>query len=686
MKHPATSLTSSPILSYSLAAWTPSRRKELLKQLDAGELTELEFEAVVYRRGHNHNHVIFRDEDLDALAASFVGCPFLRNHDVDDIASRDGTIIASRMDGDNMVQTIQLTTDRGIRDFLRGLIDRFSISWYWSSIQCSICGGNWQNCGHYPGRTYAAPDGTEQTCELIFLNPRGKETSAVNAPAVPDTHILSQLAQLKETLPMPTPSEILLPDGSTHPVQSPSQPQPDSEPSSAAILQEMRALETRINQRRVDEMIETSGLSEQSRSMLKIACSGRTPEEAAQLILAQRQAEAAAIDRTLIHGIKPITDRDMSTPHDRMQHAVNWIFGVRDIEPPAPHLRDIRNIYQAITGDVNWYGVFNPEWSQLAAATTTTLAGMVVDALNRVTKMHYDNMVTYRWYESIVSVTPHSGTTHDVNLVTMDGISNLPTVNEGAAYTEASVDDAKETISFSKYGAYVGITLEAIRRSDIQRIQVIPRELIKAAIRTRSAAISSLFTANAGVGPTLADDSKALFHNDHGNLTTAALADTSWAAARTKIWEQTIPGTSKPLGLWPTFCLVPIELYDTALTLFGYGSGDVGKPNTAGTAQEVNPYGMSRTGDPRPIPIAVPEWTDANNWAYLVDPRLHPVIHMAYAQNPAGGSHPMPEIFEVASETAGLMFTNDTLPVKVRDWWTYGVSTYIGIGKANVTD
>ncbi len=80
----------------------------------------------------------------------------------------------------------------------------------------------------------------------------------------------------------------------------------------------------------------------------------------------------------------------------------------------------------------------------------------------------------------------------------------------------------------------------------------------------------------------------------------------------------------------------------------------------------------------------MPEWTDANNWACIVDPRLHPVIHMAYAGNPAGGTHPLPEIFEVRSETSGLMFTNDTLPVKVRDWWSYGVGAYVGVGKANV--
>jgi hypothetical protein len=145
-----------------------------------------------------------------------------------------------------------------------------------------------------------------------------------------------------------------------------------------------------------------------------------------------------------------------------------------------------------------------------------------------------------------------------------------------------------------------------------------------------------------------------------------------------------MPGTAKPLGLWPSFVLLPIELYDTALTEFGYGNGDVGKPSTAGTAQTVNPYGESRIGDPRPVPIPVPEWTDATDWAYIVDPRLHPVIQMAYANAPQGGQHPLPEIFEVTGEANGLLFTNDTLPVKIRDWWGYGVATYVGVGKNNV--
>jgi len=131
------------------------------------------------------------------------------------------------------------------------------------------------------------------------------------------------------------------------------------------------------------------------------------------------------------------------------------------------------------------------------------------------------------------------------------------------------------------------------------------------------------------------------------------------------------------------YCLVPGELYDDALIYFGYGQGTGGRPTTAD--KDVNPYGESRPGDPRPVPIAVPEWTDAYKWAYLADPKIAPVIQMSYEQRPGGGKHPLPELFSVTSRSSGLLFTNDLLPIKVLDWFAYGVATYRGIGKRNAT-
>lgn len=175
-----------------------------------------------------------------------------------------------------------------------------------------------------------------------------------------------------------------------------------------------------------------------------------------------------------------------------------------------------------------------------------------------------------------------------------------------------------------------------------------------------------------------------LFHATHGNVDNGAFSAAEWAEARSRIYKQVVPGTGKPFGVWPRYILVPVDLYDAALELFGYGDGDVGRPNTSGQAQVVNIYAESRPVDPRPIPISVPDWTDTDDWAYIVDPLLQPVINMAFANNPGGNSFPPPELFEVRGETNDLMFTNDTLPVKVRDWWSFGIATYVGIGKNNV--
>ena len=210
------------------------------------------------------------------------------------------------------------------------------------------------------------------------------------------------------------------------------------------------------------------------------------------------------------------------------------------------------------------------------------------------------------------------------------------------------MDDSSESMAFDKRGIYVGITLEMFRRSDIMKMQAIPRELMGAAIRTRSAAIASIFTQNGGAGPVMTNDGLALFHASHGNLGTGAFSSAEWKAARKRIFSQLVPGRGSKLSLWPTYCLVPIDAYDDALEIFGYGTGDVGRPNAGGTAQIVNPYAEGRPGDPRPIPIPVPEWGDSNDWAYIVDPRLHPVVCMAFANAPQGGVHVLPEILRGA--------------------------------------
>ena len=113
------------------------------------------------------------------------------------------------------------------------------------------------------------------------------------------------------------------------------------------------------------------------------------------------------------------------------------------------------------------------------------------------------------------------------------------------------------------------------KNSDIMQLQAIPRALAAAAIRTRSKAVANLFTMNSGVGPTLATDSKALFHADHGNIATTALGTdaTAWRAARAAAFKQKELGSDAYMGVYPRYLLIPADLYDVALVILGYGEG-----------------------------------------------------------------------------------------------------------------
>ena len=369
---------------------------------------------------------------------------------------------------------------------------------------------------------------------------------------------------------------------------------------------------------------------------------------------------------------------------DQLRLAINWLVGVEGAKIPDPFLRKLDQVYMLSTGDYEWRGVYQPDRVTLAAANASTLPGLIVDGMNKVILQVYDTLTAYRWYEMIVSVQPNDGSLQDMKWITFGGIGSLPNVPYGSEYTELAVDDTKEADSFAVYGGYVGITRQVLRNSDIARMQAIPRALAIASVRQRSSHISGIFTSNSGVGPTLDDDSVALFHtNTHANLLTTAYSIAAWKAARLECYKQTELGSSKRMGLWPKFWLGPADLYDQALIDFGYGAGTGGYPATSDN--DVNPYAQGRPGDPRPIPIAVPDFTDTNDWGYLTDPLLQPVINISYANNPGGRAHPAPELFTVTSPLAGLMFTSDTLPIKCRDEYAYGVATYRGIGKRNVT-
>ena len=128
--------------------------------------------------------------------------------------------------------------------------------------------------------------------------------------------------------------------------------------------------------------------------------------------------------------------------------------------------------------------------------------------------------------------------------------------------------------------------------------------------------------------------------------------------------------------------LVPPDLEITALQIlaseydytYALANAPAGPSNVLTEGNDFS----SRLSLARDRVIVVDMWTDTNNWAAAADPSLYPSIGLGFRYGRT------PEIFSVASPTAGLMFTNDTMPVKVRFFYAVGPTDYRGLYKANV--
>ncbi len=325
-------------------------------------------------------------------------------------------------------------------------------------------------------------------------------------------------------------------------------------------------------------------------------------------------------------------------------------------------------------------GLFQGERVQFANVNSSTMANLVANALNK--RLTAEFQAYEQWWRPIVLEEDFTSL-QTIRWTLLGGVGELPTVAEGAAYTELTWDDSAESSAFVKKGGYLGLTLEAIDKDETGRLRSAPRALAQAAWLTLSKLIASVFTANGGVGPTLSDG-KALFHADHGNLGNSPLTLSAYTAVRAAMRKQSELHSGERLGALtaPKFLLVPPELEMTALQVLA-SEADYTYTLSNGPAAPLNPNTQGNTLNERLAyarqrVIVVDLWTDANDWAAVCDPRLYPTIGVGYRYGRT------PEIFSVASPTAGLMFTNDTMPIKVRFFVAVAPIDFRGLYKNNV--
>jgi hypothetical protein len=166
-----------------------------------GSTVRLAVDATTYLQGAepNHNFIRFREGSMRALARSFVGRPFLRDHNTHDFTARGGTITASELveagDGTRAIrQTIELVKPWAVEAALDGTLDRFSIGWRATGpVTCTVCDapylhGYWPTCEHRLGETYEVRK-VSRLAEAEFSASEGVEVSGVSVPAVENTSI-----------------------------------------------------------------------------------------------------------------------------------------------------------------------------------------------------------------------------------------------------------------------------------------------------------------------------------------------------------------------------------------------------------------------------------------------------------------------------------------------------------------
>jgi hypothetical protein len=343
-------------------------------------------------------------------------------------------------------------------------------------------------------------------------------------------------------------------------------------------------------------------------------------------------------------------------------------------------LSGIRELYMMLTGDYDLHGGFHPERAQLA--TTTDFTGLVKNALNKVIAQQWDVLgaAGYNWWEQIVKV-EHFDTLNDITSVLVGTVGTLPTVAEGAEYTELAVGDSPETGSFVKKGGYIPLTLELIDRDETRKLRAYPQELAFAALRSISALVAAVFTDNAHIGPTLADTG-ALFNatavttlGGHKNLLTTDLTTHDvWDATAMAMYDQPLLvkqatgyyGTGSKMAINPRFCLVSRHKWEAVRDLFvNHWSITDNKHMENLLFGEV-------------VPICVPEWTDDDNWAAVADPRIAPAIIVGERFGIR------PEIFIANRETDPAVFMNDEHRLKVRNFVAVMVSDFRPLHKSNV--
>lgn len=220
------------------------------------------------------------------------------------------------------------------------------------------------------------------------------------------------------------------------------------------------------------------------------------------------------------------------------------------------------------------------------------------------------------------------------NRTGLSGADLLDKVPENMEYKRGDLSDRTEYMTAYTFGKLFAFTRQAIINDDLQALSATPRKLGRAADLTVNKEVVDLLCSASGVGPTLNQDSTALFHANHNNYTATSGAPSvaNIEVGRNALARQTDPNNGMPLNIQPKYLLVPSALVTTAKVLVASEKDPLGTASATGGATTPNPFYNALTviGEPYLDDSSHTNGTVA--WYLLGDQNMHDTMEVGFVQ------------------------------------------------------
>lgn len=169
--------------------------------------------------------------------------------------------------------------------------------------------------------------------------------------------------------------------------------------------------------------------------------------------------------------------------------------------------------------------------AQMAGISTGDLTSVMADVQNKMVSAGFESAPsTYQLWVDEMDVKDFKS----IKFPKLSMVQKLKSMPEGAPFERTKLSDKQETGSLDTYGIALTLSRRAMINDDMNLLVGIPSALGQSARRTLNEAVYDLLTYGNGVGPTMTEDSVALFNNaSHGNLisTSGVLSNASVAKA-----------------------------------------------------------------------------------------------------------------------------------------------------------